>query len=85
MNNTVIDSHYVNGAIPGETYYISKNILNTATDNLYKITIVKEEGLKVNNLNINCIGFICSANAINVGVLGDNGDVIAFGDTVLGV
>lgn len=85
MNNTVIDSHYVNGAIPGETYYISKNILNTATDNLYKITIGNEEGLKVNNLNINCIGFICSANEINVGVLGDNGNVIAFGNTVLGV
>ena len=84
-NNTVIDSHYINGAIPSETHYISQNVLNDAENNLYTFTFNKENELNISDMNINCIGFICEANNIDIGVLGNNGAILTFGNTVLRV
>ena len=84
-NNRVIDSHYIFGAIPSETYNYSKNVLNDAYNNLYTFTFEEETGLNVNDMNITCIGFINDLQPITIDVLGDRGDLLTFGNTLLRV
>lgn len=84
-NNRVIDSHYLFGAIPSETYNYSKNVLNDAYNNLYKFTFEQETGLNVKDMNITCIGFINDLQTITIDVLGDRGDLLTFGNTLLRV
>lgn len=84
VNNDIVDTHYINGAIPNENHYISKNVLND-NNNLYEFIIEKDTELNISDMNITCIGFIGESNDINLGVLGTNGNILTFGNTVLRV
>ena len=85
VNNVEVDKHYIDGKIPSETYTFSKNVLNNAENNLYEIIKNTEPGVSISDLNITCIGFICEADAVNVGILGINGNLLTFGNTILRV
>ena len=79
INGTNIDTHYLNGMVPGETYYISKNILNN--ENGFAITINNDPEIKVKDLTISCIGFMGEADAEHINVFGINGTVLTFNGT----
>ena len=86
VNAAIVDTHYINGGIPGENHYISKNIFNDAVNNEYTFSIEKDNGLDISNMNITCIGFIGEANNIDARVLGTNGAILTFGgNTILRV
>lgn len=85
INDIEVDKHYIDGKIPSETYTFSKNVLNNAENNLYEIVKNVESGVSISDLNITCVGFIGEANPVNVGVLGINGDLLTFGNTILRV
>lgn len=84
INNAIVDTQYIEGAKPCENHYISKNVLND-NNNLYEFTIEKAAELNISDMNITCIGFIGESNDINLGVLGTNGNILTFGNTVLRV
>lgn len=85
VNDIEVDKHYIDGKIPSETYTFSKNVLNNAENNLYEIIKNTELGVSISDLNITCIGFIGEADAVNVGILGTNGNILTFGNTILRV
>lgn len=85
VNNDIVDTHYINGTIPNENHYMSKNVLNDNNNNLYEFTIEKAAELNISDMNITCIGFIGESNDINLGVLGTNSNILTFGNTVLRV
>jgi hypothetical protein len=85
VNGTDVDTQYIEGAKPCENHYISQNILNDAANHTYEFLIEKDNGLDISNMNITCIGFIGEANNIDVGVLGTNGAILTFGNTILRV
>ena len=85
VNNEIVDTHYINGGIPSENHYISKNVLNDSEDNLYTITIEKDNGINISDMNITCVGYIGETDPISLGVLGTNGAILTFGNTVLRV
>ena len=85
VNDTIVDTHYIEGAKPCENHYISQNILNDADNYTYDFSIEKDNELNVSDMNITCIGFIGSADDISLGVLGANGGILTFGNTILRV
>lgn len=85
INDVDVDTHFINGDMPFETHTFSKNVLNDAEDNLYEIGINKDTGIDVNDINITCVGFMGEPDMTNIGVLGANGGILTFGNTILRV
>ena len=85
VNQINVDTHYINGGIPFETYTFSKNVLNDAENNLYEIGFNKDTGIDVNDISITCVGFMGEPDPISIGVLGANGGILTFGNNILRV
>ena len=79
INNINVDIHYLNGMVPGETYYISKNILNDT--NQFVITFGNDPEIDVQDITITCVGFMGEPDSEHENVLGINGKILTFNNT----
>lgn len=83
VNNELVDTHYIIGNIPCENHFISKNILNNNENKTYEIKIDKANELNISDIDITCVGYIGDTDPMTIGVLGTNGSILTFGNTIL--
>lgn len=79
INGTNIDTHYINGMIPAETFYINKNILNDGNE--FTFTIINDPEITVKDITIGCIGFMGEAEPEHENLFGFNNNILTFGGT----
>lgn len=83
VNGELVDTHYIIGNIPYENHFISKNILNNNENKTYEIKIDKANELNISDIDITCVGYIGDTDPMTIGVLGTNGSILTFGNTIL--